>query len=83
MGDTSTPAIRNARKMSASIKAAQTITVDEVRRPPAETEMAFAGTGAAGTIRMMRRYRGSDEKKAPGQPGPGVQSQPTLISASC
>ena len=42
-------AIRMARKASASNKAAQTIAVGE--------DIALAGTGAAGTIRMALRYR--------------------------
>ena len=66
MGDTSTPAIRKARKASASISAAQTITVGE---RVAGIDIGLAGTGAAGMIRMttlQTRY----EKKAPDLPGP-------------
>jgi hypothetical protein len=47
------PAIRKTRKMSASISAAQMIAVGEACPLPVGTDNGLAGTGAAGTIRMM------------------------------
>ena len=80
MGDTSTPAIRKARKASASISAAQTIAVGELA---AGIDIGLAGTGADGVIRMTLRYRPGQKKRPRIYRGLDVQSQPTLISARC
>jgi hypothetical protein len=68
MGGNSAPAIWKVRKASASAKAAQTITVGEGRRPKPGTEVTFAGTGAAGTLRMMTQLA-IGQKKAPASTG--------------